>query len=746
MTPVPQRRFFESLSHKLIGTAGAAFAVILCCAIALLAWTTKTRVEGFVYAQAEAEAQIAANEVATKLAEQNSAANLMSGAVEAAHEAGLHDRGLIVAMLRMNERRFPDLYGSWMEEAPLGFDGTSDPKAPGDNTSGIFNPYWLRGSDGKLEFSALPAHYSQSWYTLPMSQGKGIITEPYVDEGSNIEMVSFAYPVKFGGKAIGVTGIDAPLDRLSRMLGTMRPFGSGHVMLVSGNGTWVTNPDAHLLMTAYAGDGARELAAALADGRSRILHEIHGRTIERVIYPFAIPNLKTTWAIIVDIPEDVFATPVWQDVRMMILGGIVTALLVLGTLYLMVVVLVRRPMESLLASVETLSRGDYARPVMGQHRRDETGTIAVALDGFRVALATGRRNEEAAAESRRQAEVLRAEAQATQAARAAELQDVVKALGNGLERLAGGDLLFRLRARFAPEYEVLREDFNIAMDKLQEVITSIAFSARSVTAGSSQIAVASEDLSRRNEQQAASLEETTAALNQITATVRKTAEGASVADTLVSSASADAEHSGVVVKQTVAAMAGIKDAVGEIRHILGLIDEIAFQTNLLAVNAAVEAARAGNAGRSFAIVATEVRALSERSSEASKQIKALISTSSEQIGRGVKLVGETGTALDRIVSQVGRLSEFISRISLAARDQASGLSEVNATMSQMDRVTQQNAAMSEQSSAASHSLNKEATVLSRLVGEFHIGEPETLRATPQPQEKTSKLVNSAKSR
>ncbi|CAP55605.1 methyl-accepting chemotaxis protein [Gluconacetobacter diazotrophicus] len=742
MTPTQQPHFFNSLSRKLIGTAGLAFAVILCGAIALLAWTTKTRVERYVFAQADAQAQIAANEVATRLTAQNSAANFMSGAVEAAHEAGLPDRGLIVAMLRMSEKRLPDLFGTWMEEAPLGLDGTTNPHAPGDNADGVFNPYWMRGSDGKLTFSALPAHYSQTWYTLPMSQGRGIITEPYVDEGSGIEMVSFAYPVKFDGKSVGVTGIDAPLDRLSRMLATMRPFGSGHVMLVSGSGTWVTNPDAHLLMTAYAGEGARELAAAIADGRSRILHKIHGGTIERVIYPFAIPDLKTTWAIIVDVPEDVLEAPVRQDLQVMIIGGLITVLLVLGTLYFMVTVLVRRPMESLLASVETLSQGDYARPVTGRQRHDETGTIATALDGFRLALADGRRNEEAATAERRKAERLRAETQAAQAAKAAELNKVVTKLGHGLERLSSGDLLFRLDERFAPEYETLRGDFNTAMDKLQETISAIASAAGGVTSDSTQIATATEDLSRRTEQQAASLEETTAALHEITVTVRKTAQGASNADTLVSSASTDAAHSGAVVKETVAAMNGIQHAASEIRHILGLIDEIAFQTNLLAVSAAVEAARAGQAGRSFTVVATEVRALSDRSAEAARQIKDLIATSDEQIDRGVKLVGETGKALERIIGQVGRLSEFVSRISSAAQEQATGLNQVNIAMGQMDRVTQQNAAMSEQSRAASHSLKQEAGTLARLVGEFQIDELKTPRRATRPGIRTAELAGS----
>ncbi len=729
-----QKMFFGSLSTKLIGIAGSAFAVILICGIGLSVWETKIRVEKSVYAEAEAKAESVANAVSAKLTEQGSAANTMTGMIADAHEAGFRDRTVVIAMLKANDERYDDVYGSWLEEARGGFDGTSDPKAPGANADGVFAPYWTKANDGSIQYSAIPTDYTDSWYKLPSSTGKGAITEPYIYDG--IVMVSVAYPVMSGGTEIGVAGIDVRLDWLSRMLAVMKPFGSGRVMLVSGTGKWVTNPDPNLLMQPYAGEGALELAAAIADGQPRILHKINGGSVERIIYPFAVPNLNATWAIIIDVPEKVLAAPVQQATWAMVGGGIVILLLVLGVLYVAALLLVRRPMEALLSSVEMLGRGDYESGVAGQDRQDETGTIAMALEGFRLALSEGRRNEAAAAEERRQAELVRAEAEAARTARAAEQGKVVEAVGNGLARLSDGDLIFRLNDRFAPEYETLRSDFNVAMDKLQETMKAIAHNTHGVRSGAGEITQASDDLSRRTEQQAASLEETAAALDQITATVRKTAEGANEARNAAAAAKADAESSGEVVRETVSAMSGIEVSSKQIGNIIGVIDEIAFQTNLLALNAGIEAARAGDAGRGFAVVATEVRALAQRSADAAKEIKTLISASGQQVESGVKLVGETGKALGRIAEQVARLNSLVSDIAASAQEQATGLNQVNTAVNQMDQVTQQNAAMVEQSTAASHSMAAEAEELARLVGQFLIGEIAAAKVVEQAAHKS----------
>jgi methyl-accepting chemotaxis protein len=312
-------------------------------------------------------------------------------------------------------------------------------------------------------------------------------------------------------------------------------------------------------------------------------------------------------------------------------------------------------------------------------------------------------------------------AEAERAARAEEQASVVRGLANGLAELAAGDLTARITQTFPGEYEQLRNDFNEAMGKLQAAMKTIVVNAGGIRSGAGEISQASDDLSRRTEQQAASLEETAAALDEITATVRKTAEGSKQANGVVATTRSDAEASGQVVQETVAAMAEIEKSSKQISQIIGVIDEIAFQTNLLALNAGVEAARAGDAGRGFAVVASEVRALAQRSSEAAKEIKGLISASSQHVETGVELVGEAGKALQQIVLKVNDISGLVSEIAASAQEQATALAEVNTAINQMDQVTQQNAAMVEQSTAASHSLTQEADELMSLISRFRTG-------------------------
>jgi methyl-accepting chemotaxis protein len=243
---------------------------------------------------------------------------------------------------------------------------------------------------------------------------------------------------------------------------------------------------------------------------------------------------------------------------------------------------------------------------------------------------------------------------------------------------------------------------------------------QAIHSGTQEISTASNDLSRRTEQQASSLEETAAALDEITATVKKAAEGAIHARKVVADTKKDAEKSGEVVRKAVEAMGGIENSSQQIGQIIGVIDEIAFQTNLLALNAGVEAARAGDAGRGFAVVASEVRTLAQRSAEAAKEIKGLISTSTGQVQRGVDLVTETGTALAHIIVRVTEVNSAVAEIAAGAQEQATGLQHVNVALNQMDQVTQQNAAMAEEATAAGRGLAYESDQLSRLIAQFRV--------------------------
>jgi len=390
------------------------------------------------------------------------------------------------------------------------------------------------------------------------------------------------------------------------------------------------------------------------------------------------------------------------------------------------------PMKGLSSTMDRLARGEFQVRVEGEDRSDELGGMARAVLVFKEAGLEKQRLEAETIAQRSLTEQERVKGEQAKAQTAKEQAQVVALIGKGLERLSAGDLTFQLKEAFAPEYEKLRADFNGAMSQLQQTMKTVVGRTQGLRAGGEEITQASDDLSKRTEQQAASLEETAAALDQITATVKKTADNALEARKVVAVAKEDAERSGEVVREAVGAMTRIEDSSRQIGQIIGVIDEIAFQTNLLALNAGVEAARAGDAGKGFAVVASEVRALAQRSAEAAKEIKALISASTDQVTQGVELVGQTGRALARIAEQVAQINGAVTEIAASAQEQATGLHQVNAAVNQMDQVTQQNAAMVEEATAAAHSLREETDALSNLIAQFRVGDTGPVAVTPRP--------------
>lgn len=383
----------------------------------------------------------------------------------------------------------------------------------------------------------------------------------------------------------------------------------------------------------------------------------------------------------------------------------------------------------LVGVMDRLVENDATVEVPYLNYTNETGHIAQSLKSFRDAVV-----ERASLRSDKNAiEQLAAEREAT-ARQNAEIAlrqtQVVERVASSLDRLANADLTVAITEAFPEEFDRLRTDLNTAARQLRTALETIDSTANSIHTDTEQLTRAVDTLQGRSEQQAASLEETAAALNQIVETVRKSAEGASHARRVVAGADENAKRSVNVVKQAVDAMAGISKSADQISQIIGLMDEIAFQTNLLALNAGVEAARAGEAGRGFAVVASEVRALAQRSAEAAKEIKTLISSSATQVDLGVKLVAETRKSLETIMSQVAEINGVVTDMANGASEQATSLNEVNIAITQMDQVTQENAAMVEESTAACHHLAQEVQELSHLVAKFrlHAGDkPSTSR-------------------
>ncbi|CAP54399.1 methyl-accepting chemotaxis protein [Gluconacetobacter diazotrophicus] len=310
--------------------------------------------------------------------------------------------------------------------------------------------------------------------------------------------------------------------------------------------------------------------------------------------------------------------------------------------------------------------------------------------------------------------------QASEARARATNDAVMKAVGEALGRIAQGDLTHRIGDDMPEEYRQLRDDFNLAIAQLSETLSQVQGTAETISRGADEIANAADDLSQRTERQAASIQQTAAALDQITASVTRTAGGTKRASGAVNAAKADTRHSGTVVDQAILAMSEIEKSSNQIARINGIIYDIAFQTNLLALNAGVEAARAGDQGRGFAVVAQEVRALAQRSSEAAREIKALILASAQHVNHGVGLVDETGKALKAIMAKVTEIDDLVGEIASSTQEQAAGLSQVNIAVNQVDQVVQQNAAMVEETTAATRSLKGETEELAALVGRFAV--------------------------
>ncbi len=352
------------------------------------------------------------------------------------------------------------------------------------------------------------------------------------------------------------------------------------------------------------------------------------------------------------------------------------------------------PYVNTVLRMEALAAGDTGTPIHYTDHKDCVGRMTKALAVFRDNLA---RESDHAGEAQ-----------------------IVRELGRGLEQLAAGNVTFKIETPFPGEYEALRISFNQAVSGLDQSLCQVAGSAQSVHAGSTEIRVASEDLSRRTEQQAASLEETAAATSQVTSMVAESARNANEISRSIKTAHKDASEGGNVVRQAVSAMDAIEKSSQEIGQIINVIDGIAFQTNLLALNAGVEAARAGEAGKGFAVVANEVRALAQRSADAAKDIKALITTSSEQVHHGVGLVGETGKMLERIVGKISEINGLIGEMAAGAEMEAGNIQQVNSSIGDMDKMTQQNAAMVEETTAAARNLAGEADRLASLLTRFQL--------------------------
>jgi methyl-accepting chemotaxis protein len=370
-------------------------------------------------------------------------------------------------------------------------------------------------------------------------------------------------------------------------------------------------------------------------------------------------------------------------------------------------------------AMKRLAGGDLTFEIPGRGRRDEFAAMAGALEIFRDNEQARRAGEARLAQERQEAQAAMEAARLR--ARAASEAAVNALFGEALKKMADGDLTSRVAGEVPEAFRPLQANFNTAVETVAATLRRLTDASGGVDSASSEIRAAAGDLSRRTEHQAASLEEAAAALHEISESVTSAAGSAAAARDFLSDMRNVAANARDVVHETETAVAGIERSANEIGAIVGVIDEIAYQTNLRALNAGVEAARAGDAGKGFAVVAQEVRALAQRSAEAAREIKGLIAESNAQVRNGVEKAGSSGAALEAIMQRVTTLGDRMQEIAGAAREQSSSLAQINEAIGDLDSVTQQNAAMVEQATAAAATLAREASGMNAMMAAFELG-------------------------
>ena len=611
---------------------------------------------------------------------------------------------------------------------PNAFDGKDEEyrDAPAHDATGRYIPYFVR-SEGKVGMEALVDYETPGagdYYQVPKATGKDLLTEPYsyVINGKTVLMTSFMVPLLYDGVFRGETGVDVALDSLASDMAQIRPLGEGYVALLSQEHSIVSHPDAGALGKALKESGLDAAAWEELIANPEKTFEIKdsaGVAHMAVAVPVRLLE-DTTWYTVVSVPKSVLFAQLTALALISIAVIAVAAGLMVAVGWLLATRF-RKRLETVIAATSEIARGRTDVDLSESEYKDEIGEMARSLAVLRDATLAKIRLEGEAEQSRALSEEERRQRAEETAERERQTGIAVEALAEGLQKLADGDMTHRIAVAFAGSLDQTRHDFNAAVEKLQAALNAVGGNAKAIQAGSSEIRAASDDLAKRTEQQAASVEETAAALEEITTSLKDATRRAEDAGELVERTRTGAEKSGEVVRRAVTAMSGIESSSREISNSIGVIDDIAFQTNLLALNAGVEAARAGEAGKGFAVVAQEVRELAQRSANAAKEIKALITKSGEQVHTGVTLVGETGSALSEIVNQVQEIDQHVAAIVRSAREQSTGLNEISAAVNAIDQGTQKNAAMVEEQTAASHALATEATSLNTLIAQFRLG-------------------------
>ncbi len=666
-----------------------------------------------------------ANDIRSDIARSSALINTLAETAAAVASSEKPDRDLLGDMVSRSLNGQADLLGISLVFEDNMLDGEDQHFQDHPNSglnSGRFATYLYRSGSSAIDIEKLDMADAAAavWYDTPLKSGRLMITPAYADLIDNTEtmITTIAAPVRRGQDVIGVAGADFNLGDISKRIAALKPFNSGAVSLIDGSGLWLAHADrTRLAKPADISDVQTLTQRASAQD---VVDQTDSNGIYHAAFKIRFPDIGEEWTLLLAVPgADMVANATQARNNMLMFGGLIA----LVALILTSVAASRffGPISTMTRVMHRLAVGENDMTIPFTQRQDEIGGMAASIAVFQAAALRNRQLENEAEEARRRLEEDRALSQAKAEAEASQkLHEATSGLASGLKRLASGDLAFSLSEPFAPEFEALRHDFNNSIQQLADTLVSIIDGIASIDEGAIAINAGANDLSKRTEQQAAALEETAAAIEQITINVKNASQLTEEARRVAREANSDAARSGTVVIRAEEAMRTIEASSTKISSIIGVIDEIAFQTNLLALNAGVEAARAGEAGKGFAVVAQEVRELAQRSASAAKEIKALIVTSSGQIGDGVELVRQAGASLSGISAYIGQMNEHMESISTSSREQFIGLAEVNSAVTELDQTTQRNAAMVEETTASVGSLATESDRLQNLVRRFQL--------------------------
>jgi methyl-accepting chemotaxis protein len=526
-----------------------------------------------------------------------------------------------------------------------------------------------------------------------------------------------AAPITMNGRTLGIMAIRVPNAKIDAIFGNSKGLGeTGETVLVRADGTVLTDsartPEPDALKT-------RLDITGLPVGS-----ETHGTIVDAAgadLYAAASPLSfgGTDWSVIAKITK-AEATAGLMRGTLIVLG--LTAAII-GLAILAATIFSRaltRPIHQLVKAMTELAAGNTEIALPKENRADEIGDMVRSVAVFRAAALDKDALERSSAESREStAREQRAQEEA-KAAQQRQVQQAVETLGAALERLSAGDLSTVIDHEFSDGLDELRMDFNTSVRRLAETIAAVSSNARSIDGKVAHVDAAARDMAERTESQVAALERTTEAVGQMMEAIRSSTARAGEASRMATEAKSSTDLSSTVVSDAVSAMERIEGASREISNIINVIDQIAFQTNLLALNAGVEAARAGDAGKGFAVVAQEVRELAQRSANAAKDIKALITKSGVEVAKGVDLVQQTGSALSGIAEQVTRINDHIHSIAAAANQQSSSLGDISRSMNAMEQVTAQNRQAVSQTAAGMSGLAGDTRSLAAIVERFNV--------------------------